>query len=377
MSNAHAILGPSSAYRWITCTPSARFEQQIPEEASDYAAEGDLAHAIAALILENRAGIFKGDFLRQMGELEARELFSLEMLDHAEDYAEFVRSFGGTILVEQKYDLSSYIPLGFGTTDATNVTPKILYITDLKYGAGVRVFAKKNPQLMIYALGALLAAQVNSPSYNPEKVVMNIYQPRAGGVSTWEITPAELYDWASEVVAPAAKLAIAGQGDFVAGPHCQFCKARTVCAAYYRRFADLLDIQDARVMTPEMIKTVIDNGQLLASWVKKVEEDAVKQIERGKRIPGLKIVAGRGRRSFKNEDDVVDILIGESFDSDAIFDAKLKALTEIEKMLGVKRFKSLFSDIVINAQGRPQLADENDDRPALGASAADEYDDLL
>lgn len=380
LPNSHAILSPSSAHKWLTCAPSARFEEQIPEETSDYAEEGDVAHAIAAYIMEARAGISKlsqSEFNRAMAEAEESPYWTTDMLDYAEDYAEFVREFGGRILVEQKYDLTDFVPLGYGHTDATNITPKILYITDYKYGAGVRVSPVKNKQLMLYALGALLAATKADPKYNPVKIVISIFQPRAGGSSTWETTPQALRKWADDYVGPMAALAIAGQGKFISGSHCQFCKARTVCAAYFERFADLLDIHDSRVTTPEMVATVLEKGDLLASWIKKVSEDAVRQMERGKKFPGVKLVAGRGRRSFINEDDVVETLIAEGYDSDDIFKAELKGLTDLEKLLGAKRFKELFTNLIINQQGRPQIAPVDDDRPAIGASAADDYDDLL
>lgn len=377
LSNAHAILSPSSAHKWLTCAPSARFEEQISEETSDYADEGDIAHKVADLILSARAGIYVGtDWDYHLSALADSEYYTDDMVDHAEDYAEFVRGFGGTILVEQKYNLTEFVPLGYGRTDATNITPKILYITDYKYGAGVRVSPVKNKQLMLYALGALRAAEKANKDYKPVKVVISIFQPRAGGFSSWEITPNALKAWAVSHVVPMAVLAIGGQGDFVAGSHCQFCKARTVCAAYYERFADLLDIHDARVMTPEMVATVIEKSELLSSWVEKVKEEAIRQMERGKKYPGVKLVKGRGRRSFKNENDAVDVLLGEGYESDDIFKSDIKGITDIEKLLGKKRFNVLFKELIINQSGRPQIASEDDDRPAIGASAADDYDDL-
>lgn len=383
MAGEHAILSPSAAYRWLVCTPSARFEEQIPDEESPYAEEGTLAHELAALLLSARAGLFKGPqktFNGMLSSLEDRvnayyqgqdkPTEFKEMYQHCEDYVSYVMDNGGKILIEHKYDVTKYIPLGYGTADATGIKPEVIHVTDFKYGAGQRVTATGNKQLMIYALGALLESKSNA-----ETVVMHIYQPRAGGASNWELSRKDLLLWAENELGPKAKVAIAGMGDFVPGNHCLFCKARTSCKAYYDRFADVKAIKDKRVMTPADTATVLTYGPLVASWVKKIEAETLANLKNGKKVPGFKLVAGRSKRSFKNEDDVVDILLGENYDSDAIFDSSLKALTAIEKMVGPKKFKELFADQVVTLPGNPQLAPEDDVRPAVGASAADEYDD--
>lgn len=383
MAGEHAILSPSAAYRWLVCTPSARFEEQIPDEESPYAEEGTLAHELAALLLSARAGLFKGSqktFNGMLSSLEDRvnayyqgqdkPIEFKEMYQHCEDYVSYVMDNGGKILIEHKYDVTKYIPLGYGTADATGIKPEVIHVTDFKYGAGQRVTATGNKQLMIYALGALLESKSNA-----ETVVMHIYQPRAGGASNWELSRKDLLLWAENELGPKAKVAIAGMGDFVPGNHCLFCKARTSCKAYYDRFADVKAIKDKRVMTPADTATVLTYGPLVASWVKKIEAETLANLKNGKKVPGFKLVAGRSKRSFKNEDDVVDILLGENYDSDAIFDSSLKALTAIEKMVGPKKFKELFADQVVTLPGNPQLAPEDDVRPAVGASAADEYDD--
>lgn len=388
MAGQHSILSPSAAHRWLACTPAARFEEQLPDETSPYAEEGTLAHDLAALILSARAGIFRGgqaafnhtlnakmDAVRKYyvsqgkGDDEARQMF-----DHGETYATFVLDKGGEVFIEKSYDLSRYVPLAFGTADATSLTKSVLHITDYKYGAGVRVAATANKQLMLYGLGAyanLTAEQAAAI----ETVTLSIFQPRAGGASTWEISLSDLLKWAEEEVAPKAALAIAGAGDFVPGDHCQFCKARTSCKAYYDRFADLKNIMDKRVMGADDLATVLRYGSLVASWVKKIEEETTSRMKNGETVPGFKLVAGRGRRSFRSEDAVVDILLGQGFDSYEIFDPKLKALTEVEKLVGPKRFKELFGDQIMNVPGKPQIATEEDKRPAIDATAADDYDD--
>lgn len=381
--SAHAILGPSSASRWLACTPSARFEEQYPDQESVYAQEGTIAHEIAAVMLAVRAGVFNGDHNPTLSRIKFQADLFYErqgkpsewqsMYDHAEAYAKFVLDqAAGDVHIERRYSLTDYVPLGFGTGDAANVTKDTLYVTDYKYGAGIIVAATANKQMMLYGLGAL--KEVGKPTI--ETVVLNIFQPRAGGSSTWQISVADLTKWAEEVVKPKATLAIAGIGDFVAGEHCQFCKAKAVCKAFYDRFADLKKIQDKRVMSDKDTADVLTVGPSVASWVKKVEGETVTKLANGGKLPGFKLVAGRGRRSFKNEDEVVDILLGEGFESYEIFDPKLRSLTDLEKSFGKAKFMELLGNEIINLEVKPSLTTADDDRPAIGASAADEYDDL-
>ena len=393
----HAILGPSAATRWLNCTPSARFEQQQPDDESIYAAEGTLAHAIAALVLDARAGskIKHADFLAAMDSIERdvdqfyKENTDLsgsfqEMYEYAEIWAGYICELGGDILVEKEYNLDQFapegtplslIPLGFGTSDAVNLTKKVIYSSDLKYGQNVPVSATDNPQLKLYAVGAL--SEALKRGYKPETVVITIYQPRAGGWSTWSIPVKDLLAWAKDEVAPKAALAIAGQGEFKVGDWCKFCKARAVCGAYYKeykRLYELFEETDPREMTPDQVAEVLEFGGLLSSWFKKVTEVAIKNLSTGKDVPGFKLVNGRGKRVFKNEDDVVDVLLGEGFESEDIFNTELKTLTDIEKTLGKKRFTEVLGPEIINKPGSETIAPLKDPRPPVGASAADEYD---
>lgn len=395
MPSRHAILGPSGAHRWLTCTPSARFEEQLPNEESVYAREGTIAHEIAALVLGSRCGHFKEsqkEFNAQMEHwqavavefyesIEAADPWAeyLAMLDYAEQWAAYVQdyvqmSYKSQLFIEREYDLTQFVPLGFGTSDATVKLPEVLHVFDFKFGAGKQVYADHNEQCMLYGLGALIALVKEDPTYKPHTVAIHIVQPRSGdGIpSSWEISVAELLEWAEFTVAPAAALAISGQGEFVAGPHCQFCNAKTLCRAWYIEFEDVLRISDKRVISDRDRAKVLDRGDAVAAFVKKMKEQAIADMQNGKRVAGFKLVAGSGRRQFTNENDVVDVLLGTEL-YDEIFDAKLRSLTDIEKRLGKKRFAELFKDLVITKEGAPVLADEADKRPAIGLNAHDEY----
>ena len=185
----HAILGPSAADKWVNCPPSARFEEQIAEDAEEtvFAREGAFAHDLAELFLATRSGQYKkpsDKFWAEVGAIEAQvyefyqrvdktkdpEAEFTDMIYHAEGWAEFVCDqidLNGTVFIEREYDLSEYIPIGFGTSDAAVMTPRILYVNDYKYGAGKRVHANRNRQGMCYALGALTTLRKEYPNTVP------------------------------------------------------------------------------------------------------------------------------------------------------------------------------------------------------------------
>lgn len=404
---AHAILSPSSAHRWLTCTPSARFEQFQADESSDYAEEGTLAHELAGLILESRAGIFKGDhaqfteamhsiewavnrFYERKGEPSA----FFEMLEHAEDYAEFALSFvtlksevvrgkdedsrkldniAEAILVEGKLNVFDTVPLGFGTSDCGIITKKVLYVTDYKYGAGVRVSAVNNTQGRLYALGSLKQAEAMGYR-NIETVVINIYQPRAGGSSTWQISVEDLKEWAVNTVKPKAELAIAGLGEFVAGGHCQFCKAKAVCGAFYDLYSEFRGKGDPRKISEADRLDVLKHGKAVKSWLTQVENETTEKMARGERIAGFKVVEGRSVRAFKSEDLAIEELVSEFDDLDKFMETKLLSLTSIEKVLGKKEFNRIFGDIIVQSVGKPTIVEADDDRPAI-VNGHDDYED--
>ena len=76
----HAVLSPSSAHRWLVCTPSARMEEAFPDESSAYAEENALAHEYAEKVLKPA---LKGDIpikLLDRLELEMRLLLKTTRL---------------------------------------------------------------------------------------------------------------------------------------------------------------------------------------------------------------------------------------------------------------------------------------------------------
>src|SRR5690242_6452618 len=89
--SGHAILSPSGAERWLNCTPSVRLEQQFPDNAGVAAAEGTLAHALGELLLRKELKLIKKfQFEQQLAEIKENELYDKSMMDHCENYRDFV-----------------------------------------------------------------------------------------------------------------------------------------------------------------------------------------------------------------------------------------------------------------------------------------------
>ena len=235
---SHAVLSPSSASRWLSCTPSARLEMQFPDKAGDFALEGSLAHEFGELRLKRYSNIIdEPEWNKKTSELMENRFYSESLEEYAENYAAFVwekyqlaqkTTADAVLRIEEKIDLTAYVPEGFGTGDAVILADGTMEIIDLKYGKGVQVSAVENKQMMLYALGAL---DMFGFMYAIHTVRMTIYQPRLDNISEWEIPAEELLIWGANELAPRAKMAFAGEGSFVPGKHCQFCRAKAQCRA--------------------------------------------------------------------------------------------------------------------------------------------------
>ena len=228
---AHALLSASSSHRWLNCPPSARLGENYEDKGSDYAAEGTDAHTLCEFRLRQALGLIAED------PRENLTWFNEEMDDCAIGYATYVLELveaarqacsDPVVLIEQRVDFSRWVESGFGTADCIIIADGILQVCDYKHGRGILVDADENPQMMCYALGAL---EMFDSLYDIRTVRMTIYQPRRDNISTFELPKEALYQWADEVLKPTADLAFAGNGNFLCGEWCSFCKAKYDCRA--------------------------------------------------------------------------------------------------------------------------------------------------
>lgn len=381
---AHAILPASGASRWLACTPSARLEDEYGEKkSSPYAAEGTLAHELAELYLrkDTLRCITEADFEAKLEELMSDELFNEEMLDMVPIYTgyceeQFVaareENLFSEIEIEQKLDLTEYVPESFGTADCIIINDDLMEVIDLKYGKGVPVYADWNKQLMLYGLGAL---RKYDTMYDISEVRLTIVQPRINNISSWQISAEELRKWAEEELMPKAKMAFEGAGELVAGDHCKFCSVKNKCRKLYEQQLEIAkyEFREPALLTDDEIADVIRRTPQLVEWANSVVAYAQElAVNEDKKWPGYKLVEGVSRRKWSNEDEAMQIIFARmpELSEDQILNTKLKSITDIEKLVGKKRFAEVLSDIVIKPQGKPTLVPDTDKRPAIGFNQA-------
>lgn len=365
----HAVLSASSSHRWLNCNPSARLEQEFEDWETEAAAEGTAAHALAEHKLRKA--------LKMRSSRPQSQFDSDEMEEHTDSYVEFVLEqlerakqycTDPMILIEQKLDFSCYVPDGFGTGDCLIVADKTLHIIDFKYGLGVLVDAYENPQMMLYALGAL---RIFDSLYDIEKVSMSIFQPRRENVSTWSIPVTELKQWADETLKPKAELAYAGKGEYVPGAWCQFCKAAVKCRARADARMELAKYEFALppLLTDAEIEDILGKLDDLTKWANEIiayAQDAA--INHGKHWTGFKVVESKTNRKYTDETAVIEAANAAGYHD--IYKKSLISITEMEKLMGKKTFSEILGEYVKKPQGKPTLVPASDKRPAIIATGA-------
>jgi hypothetical protein len=383
-TRAHALLSASGASRWINCTPSAKLEDEYGErKSSTYAQEGTLAHELSELyLLKDTLGrINEQDFNNRLEEIMANDLFSEEMLgvvplytDYCADSLAEAKAVNplAVMEIEQKLDLTEYVPESFGTADCVIINDNLMEVIDLKYGKGVPVYAEWNKQLMLYALGAL---REYDTMYDISEVRVTIVQPRINNISSWQISVEELKKWADEELKPKADLAFEGKGELNAGDWCRFCAVRNQCRKLYEQQLEIAKHEFAapELLTDEEIADIVRRTPKLIEWANSIAEYAqTKTLNENKEWPGLKLVEGISRRKWIDEDKAMDAIFARcpELSEDEILTAKLKPITSIEKIIGKARFAEILSDVVIKPQGKPTLVPLEDKRPAMGLSQA-------
>ncbi|QRN84856.1 DUF2800 domain-containing protein [Clostridia bacterium] len=363
-TNAHSMLSASGAHRWMTCMPSAILEQQFPNETSVFAEEGTAAHDLAehklrkALKMRSRkpTSKFHSDEMDEMTDLYVE--YCLGIIEKAKEECQDLQ-----ILIEQKLDFSDYVPEGFGTGDLVVVGSGTLHVVDLKYGRGVIVSADKNPQMMLYALGALSLFEM---LYDIEKVSMTIIQPRVENFSTYEVSVDELLSWAEKELKPKALLASNGEGEFCAGDHCRFCRARNQCRARAVKNLELLkyEFQDPALLLDKEIAEIIGLANELSKWAGDVYTYATAlAINEGRQWDGFKLVEGRTRRKYTDEIAVAEAAKAQGYTD--IFKQSLISITEMEKLMSKQKFKQILGSLVEKPKGKLTLVSETDKREAV------------
>lgn len=374
----HALLSASSAARWLACPPSARLEEKFREtcgfqESSVYAEEGTLAHEFAELALRKLSGrISEVDYASAVESLRGHELYSEEIEEQIEKYSTYVMEAyeaaktvvpDPVLFIEERLDFSDIVEEGFGTGDSGIIADGTMEIIDLKYGKGIKVEAYENPQLKLYAIGALHNYEM---LYDIHKVKLTIVQPRMDSIVSWEISVKDLYKWAEETVKPIAAKAYEGAGLQKAGDHCKFCLVKAMCGTLSARsiaVARKNDFKDPHLLTEKQLLDVYKQIPMLVDWANSVGEYLYNKALAGEKVEGYKLVEGQSRRKWTNEEEVQAKLKEEGYPEDSYNVTKLKGISDIEKLVGKKNFPALFEGLVVKPQGNPILVPETDKRP--------------
>lgn len=369
--NTHAILSASSSHRWLNCNPSARLEQEFADRETDAAAEGTAAHALCehklrrALKMRSKKPISPYDCDEMDACTDAYVEFVMEALAEAKQECK-----DPLVLIEQKLDFSCYVPDGFGTGDCLIVADKLLHIIDFKYGQGVLVDAEQNPQMMLYALGAL---RLFDSLYDITEVSMSIFQPRRENVSTWTISVDDLLDWAETTLKPKAELAFKGEGEYTPGSWCQFCKAAVKCRARAEAKLQLARYEFAMppLLSDEEIEDILLKLDDLTKWANEITayaQDAA--VNHGKVWRGFKLVESRTNRRYTDEEAVAQAANAAGYHD--IYKKSLIPITEMERLMGKKTFAEVIGSLVEKPKGRPTLVPASDKRPAIVSTGAEQ-----
>jgi len=379
----HAILSPSGASRWLACTPSARLEQQFPDRSGAAASEGTLAHALGELLIRYKTKrttkAAKAAYIKALATIHADSQFEASMQEYMEQYATYVleqfseaqmHTKDAILFLEQKLNLTDYVPDGFGTGDVVIIADGVLDIIDLKYGKGVPVSAINNTQMMLYSLGALREFDY---MYDINTVRMTIYQPRLDSISVFEMPVTELKDWAENELKPKAALAFDGRGEFNPGEACRFCKAKAVCKANadYNLELAQYDFKDSVLLDDAAIADILGRADTFTKWLNAVSEHALHEaVNNGKKWPGYKLVEGRSIRTYTDKDRILEVLTTNAhYTKEAVTEpATLLGITKLEKVIGKSDFETFVNEYVVKPPGKPTLVPQSDKRPEYSSA---------
>lgn len=376
----HALLSASGAHRWLRCTPSARLEETLPDRRTSYSAAGTLGHEMAEAKLRKHfiEPIGPQKFAAIMRKFKANEHYTPELekiVDTFVDYCKSVEmqfSSRPYVLIEQRVDYSHVVPEGFGTADFLVVGDDLLIVADLKTGQGKPVPIQGNEQMRLYALGALRAVAGIFPV---SRVRMAIIQPKVyDEPQEDEISVEELERWAAEVVAPKAQMAYAGEGEYVVGDHCQFCRARETCRARIEQFFSAAELAPHKppIISWDEVGEVLRRAEGIVSWYNDLKELALSHILDGGEVVGWKAVEGRGARAYTDIDEAFGALTAAGIDEAVLYERRPLTPAALEKALGKKQFRELLEapGYVVKEPGKPTLAPAEDKRPAYSKAAA-------
>lgn len=369
---AHALLSASGAHRWMNCTPSVILETQFPDTTSEAAKEGTLAHELAeakVMYYMHIDGFTKRKLTIKTNKLKKDPLWQDEMDKYTDEYLDFIKTEALSykvhpfVKVEEKIDLTAYVPDGFGTADCIIIAAGVLQVIDLKYGKGVPVSPERNEQLMLYALGAYAKYGF---LFDIKSVKLSIVQPRIDNTASWAISIESLLEF-GETVKEKANVAIKGEGTHNPGDWCRFCRARRNCRARADENVKLAFATEKKppLITNEEVGEYLRLGEDVAKWLSDLKDYALTECLAGKDVPGWKAVEGRSSREWTNMEEAFNAISEDGMDEAMLYERKPLSLAQVEKLMGKAHFNDVCMMYVTKKPGKPTLVMESDKREAI------------
>ena len=370
-SREHALLSASSAHRWLACPPSAVAAEAYVNEGTEFTREGTLAHEVAEVYA-------RGEHISPGADGAAD--ITIEMIECAMGYADYIQEQikhdDAIVLLEQRVDFSPWVPNGFGTCDCIILQGETMTVIDYKYGVGVPVSAEDNPQMKLYALGALNDFGL---AYDVTHIEMHIYQPRINNVSDCALMVEDLLEWGEQTVKPIAEKAVKGKGDYKAGEWCKFCPHAGRCRQLTKVCTEYVETHSLRVavpvLAPHEVAEVLAMEPLVALWLKRVKAQALSTLMDGGEVPGWKVVEGKlGNRKWTDELQVAEKLLASGYEKEDFTETKLLSPAAMDKALGKKKVSELLDSMIDRSPGAPTVVPLNDKRPPLDRLAEAQKD---
>ena len=340
---AHSKLGASAMHRWAECPGSIRLSAGLDSSSSVFAAEGTVAHDVASYSLD-----YDVDAIKSVGELRFQDGHEVtvteEMCDAVQVYLDAVRGDSAENdnapirLVEHKFHLKELHPDLFGTADCVQVWPraKLLRIYDYKHGAGVPLDVKSNPQLLYYALGALLSYK--KPITDVEIVIVQPRCPHVDGpVRRHRIKAVKLLEFEADLM-DAVRRTEDPNAPLKTGDWCRWCPAAALCPETKRvaQAAAKSEFSPASPYDPAELAATLELLPTIEGWLSSVREFAYGEALHGRTPPGYKLVNKRPTRKWKVDDHTVEMELGRTglAESDIYAPRKVQSPAQIEKVIG-------------------------------------------
>jgi len=361
----HAKLSPSGSSRWLSCTASVKVCEQYERTTNAQADWGTEVHDISERMLKGQSW----------------KCSDPEKVTCAEQYVQYCKELitkNSEQFIETEYTLE-FIQLGmFGTGDFATFDKDTnhLDIVDLKTGHNL-IGAEENTQLMLYALGCINELDVFG--YYPKTVTLHIVQTRAGHMDSWTTNMKRLNDFRHFATEQAVKIETGKTSFNPNDKACKWCPHQGECVALKEHVENIVkgDFEDldsidghADKLSNNAIKKILDNADLIESFVGAVKQIALERLNAGEDINGYKLVESKTNRKWSDEESVEAYLKERGDGIDYYQAPKLKPMTHILKIL---KDDEKINEFVVKPEGKPTLAKIDDKRTSL-KSVADEFD---